>query len=438
MEQVMLTEEVRNKWQPVLDLDDAAPIQDRTEANNLIRILETTQTVLQEETNTGDVQNWDPILINMIRRTQPSLVSNRLMGVQPMNGPTGLVFFMRVHYKNTDGTTTETFNQEAPDTSRSGPMGTRDAENLGQTNNSGLAAGAAVEAIGNPWAEMSFSIEKTTVTAETRAMKARYTRELEHDLRKMHGADAGAELVNILRTEITAEIDRENLTRMRDASVFVGTFDLDADTDGRWEAEKVKGLAMFVERQANKIAVGTRRGKGNFLVTSANVAGALDMIGRVDSSTAIGQFEPNPVGPSYVGKFAGRYDLYVDPYQLNDEVIIGYKGASEYDAGLFICPYVGLELARAVGEEDFQPRIGFKTRYGVLEHPFATVCPTGATYTDNAVTKNEVNAAITDYLGWRVFDDFGTGTDTTPADGFNDTVSRPGNQYFRRFTVTQL
>ena len=433
MEQVMLTEEVRNKWQPVLDLDDAAPIQDRSEANNLIRILETTQTVLQEETNTGDVQNWDPILINLIRRTQPSQVSNRLMGVQPMNGPTGLVFLMRVHYKNADGSTTETWNQEAPDATRSGRYDTRTGEKLGQTNNSGLADTDPVLAAGDPWAEMSFSIEKTTVTAETRAMKARYTRELEHDLRKMHGADAGAELVNILRTEITAEIDRENIARMRDAAVYVGTFDIDGDTDGRWEAEKVKGFAMFLERQANKVAVGTRRGKGNFIVTSANVAGSLDMIGRVDTGTNVGGLEPNPVGPSYVGKFAGRYDLYVDPYLLTDQVLIGYKGANEYDAGLFLCPYVGLELARAVGEEDFQPRIGFKTRYGVLEHPFAAV------QSFSASQKNYIGAATAEFLGTRRAADWDPALNDgdggfTEADG--STVF--ANQYFRRFDVVNL
>lgn len=428
MEQVMLTEEVRNKWQPVLDLEDAAPIQDRTQANNLIRILETTEHVLQEETNTGEVKNWDPVLINLIRRTQPSLVSNRLMGVQPMNGPTGLVFFMRVHYVNQDGSKTETWNQEPPQVDRSGRMDTRTGEDLGKDNMQNLAKDSAVLAAGDPWAEMSFSIDKTTVTAETRAMKARYTRELEHDLRKMHGADAGAELVNILRTEITAEIDRENILRMREAAVYVGDFDLDADTDGRWEAEKVKGFAMFIERQANKVAVGTRRGKANFIVTSANVAGALDMIGRVDAMTVLGNMEPNPVGPTLVGKFAGRYDMYVDPYLLEDQVLIGYKGANEYDAGLFICPYVGLELARAVGEEDFQPRIGFKTRYGVLEHPFAAIQSVTPGHDNNYVAPE-----YGDFLGTRRRADF-DGTEFSAPDA----STKFANQYFRLFTVSNL
>lgn len=439
MEQVMLTEEVRNKWQPVLDLEDAEPIQDRTTANNLIKTLETTQKVLQEETNTGDTDNWDPVLINLIRRTQPSQVSNGMVGMQPMSGPTGLVFVMRVHYeKNPNGPREETWNQQAPDQTYSGRYTTADAEALGQTSNPNTASGGNITATGDPWKEMAFTIEKSTVTAENRNLKARYTRELEQDLRKIHGADAGAELVNILRGELVAEMDRENITTIRDMAVYVGEFDIDADTDGRWEAEKAKGLALFIERQANRIALGTRRGKGNFIVTSANVAAYLDMAGKVDSNTELGSIEPNTVGPALVGRFAGRYPLYVDPYLMEDDVLIGYKGQTAYDAGYFICPYVGLELLRAKGEEDFQPRIGFSTRYGRLEHPFGAIAPTGATWTASGITQNFVPSAITDYLGWRVKADWNTGTDTNPSDGFNDTVSRPANQYFRRFNVLGL
>lgn len=436
MEQVMLTEEVRNKWQPVLDLEDAEPIQDRTTANNLIKTLETTQRVLEEETSTGDTDNWDPVLINLIRRTQPSQVSNGMVGMQPMSGPTGLVFVMRVHYQDGTGRT-ETWHQGEPNPTYSGRYSTADAEKLGQTNNAHLANGAAVEAIGDPWKEMAFTIEKSTVTAESRKLKARYTRELEQDLRKIHGADAGAELVNILRGELIAEMDRENITALRDMAVYIGEFDVDADTDGRWEAEKAKGVALFIERQANRIALGTRRGKGNFIVTSANVAAYLDMAGKVDSNTELGSIEPNTVGPALVGRFAGRYPLYVDPYLMADEVLIGYKGNTAYDAGYFLCPYVGLELLRAKGEEDFQPRIGFQTRYGRLEHPFGSIAPEGASWTESGITQNFVPSAITDYLGWRVYADYGTGTDAN-SDGFADTISRPANQYFRRFHVLNL
>lgn len=420
MKSFEITNEIREKWAPILESEGAPTIKDSTVRNNLIRVLENTaraaeqgdlseamtvtgEALLREDNVTADVARFDPVLMSLIRRTQPSLVANDLVGVQPMSGPTGLIFVMRVNYENSDGTRTETFNHTVPDVNRSGDgagagMATADGEILGRNNivdtsDSGAAADPVLQA--NPWQEMSFAIEKTTVTAVTRALKARYTRELEQDLRAIHGLDAGTELTNILRGELVAEIDREIIASARSLAVDVGDFGLTDDTDGRWEVEKYKALAVKIEREANLIARGTRRGKGNKIVTSATVAGALRMAGSVDTSTDMGTFNaPNTVGLAYVGKFQGGYDLYVDPYLDTDEVMILYKGANVYDAGLFYCPYIPLELVRAVGEEDFQPRMGFKTRYGLQANPFGNV--TGVAALGN------------------------------------------GNQYFRKFTVTQL
>ncbi len=402
MKQIVLTEEVVAKWKPVVEAKAYSEIKDPTIRKNLFKVLETTSQVLKEETQTGDSQNFDPVLIALIRRTQPSLVANQLVGVQPMTGPTGLIFIMQAYYSNeTTGVRTETWAQAAPDPTQSGTSG-----GVGQPVATGETLGTALQtATGTnpqpvqftaPWTEMDFTISKTTVTANTRALKSKYTMELATDLRNMHGLDAETELANILAAEITAEIDREILALILSQAVNDGTFDLNTDTDGRWSVEKYKGLIVYIEREANKIARGTRRGKGNFIVVSADIAGALNMAGVIDTLSEFGGFEPDTTGLSYVGVMGGRYKVYVDPYAATNYVVVGYKGPNVYDAGIFYAPYVPLEYLKATGQDDFQPRIGFKTRYGLVANPFGNL--------NNAPTA-------------------GLGT---------------GNQYFRTFAVTSL
>lgn len=448
--QQLLTEEVVDKWDPIVEDSDLTEHASKHERDNLIRILETTSNVLQEETATGDVANWDPVLIPMISRTQPSLISNAFMGTQPMNMPTGLIFVQKVWYEEgfNGSRLNEAWNQLAPDPTHSGRMSTADGEDLAQREevttdaaDTGTTAYPVQQV--NPWKEMAFSIEKETVTAETRALKARYTRELEQDLRKVHGKDAGAEIVNILRGEIIAEQDREAVENLRTMAVFAGTFDLDTDTDGRWEIEKYQALALKIEKEANKIALGTRRGKGNIILTSSNVAGGLAMAGKVNSNVQLGDIFPNnAIGPHFVGVFAGRYPMYVDPYLFQDEVLIGYKGPNQYDNGYFTAPYIGLELHRAKGEEDFHPRVGFKTRYGLLENPFGIIVPPDDTTTvpgDDGGTNN-FDAGLMQRQGTT------TGNlirNTVPNMNFlnfvgflNEGETRYANQYYRRFLVT--
>lgn len=408
---VELTEEVLNKWAPVMKADGVPEIKNTTIKKNLLRTLEVSQKVLTEELNqSGNSANWDPVLVSLIRRTQPSLVANQLVGVQPMTGPTGLIFIMRAWYGAHGVTANEAWQQQQPDTTQSGTAsGTTDVygtttggnpfpvatgETLGAfTSNTGAAT-----FVTPTWNEMSFTIEKSSVTAGTRALKARYTRELEQDLRNIHGMDAEQELSTILASEITAEIDREILALILSSAVAVGNFDLNTDTDGRWEVEKYKALVVKIEKEGNKVAQGTRRGKANFIVCSANVAGALNMAGKIDSLTNFGSFTPNTVGLSYIGVLAGAYQVYVDPYAFTDYVVVGYKGPNVYDAGIFYAPYVPLEFLRAVGQDDFNPRIGFKTRYGLIANPYGAL-------------NNTQTAAV------------GLGT---------------GNQYYRYFTVTSI
>ena len=406
MKKFELTEEINQKWQEVVEAEGAPEIKDARTKRDLVKMLEVAEQVISEESNSAAVQNWDPILISMIRRTQPSLTTAGLVGIQPMTGPTGLIFVMRNHYVNpTTGARTETWNQLAPQTdySRGGDStkySTAEAEALGKKV--GTVSGTApneVVSFSTPltamWNEMDFTIEKSSVTAKSRALKARYTRELEQDLRAIHGMDAETELSTMLSTEIVAEIDREILGAMLTEAVNAGTHDFDADSDGRWFAEKAKGLAIKIERECNKIARGTRRGKGNFIVTSADVAGALNMIGKIDTQTVLGSFEPNPVGMAFVGVMAGTIRVYIDQYAYTNYVLVGYKGSNVYDAGLFYCPYVALEYMKATGEEDFQPRIGFKTRYALAANPFAQ-------YDGTAIQLGN------------------------------------GNQYFRKFTITNM
>lgn len=338
---------------------------------------------------TAGVQNWDPVLIRMVRRSMPQLMAFDLAGVQPMSGPTGSIFAMRARYTNQTGA--EALHDEA--NSAFSGTGTQSGDTSGfpadflqtgdeaTTYGTGMAT-ADAEKLGTAgedlWSEMSFSIERTDVSAKSRKLKASFTRELQHDLKQIHGLDAENELANILSTEITAEMDRE-LLRTINVSAVVGAqgktqdgvFDLAADTDGRWLVEKFKGLLFQIELEANRVARETRRGKANRIICSANVASALNMAGVL-------QYNPNlaanlnvdETSTTFAGILLGRYQVHIDPYAIRDYITVGYKGTNAWDAGVYFCPYVPLEMVRAVGEESFQPRIGFQTRYGVKANPF--------------------------------------------------------------------
>ena len=364
----------------------------------------------------SSISNFDPVLISLIRRSMPNLVAYDLAGVQPMNGPTGLIFAMRSRYATQSGE--EAFYNEA-DTAFSGQNNnfdltggmTQAAVGLGTTNQQGTNPGALdgtfpatadattynvgncmttanAEALGdgtsNEFNEMAFSIEKVTVTAKSRALKAEYSLELAQDLKAIHGLNAEAELANILSTEILAEINREVIRTIYNVAVpgaqanvaTGGTFDLDVDSNGRWSVEKFKGLIFQMERDANAIAQQTRRGKGNMILCSADVASALTMAGVLDYTPALNaNLNVDDTGNTFAGVLQGKYRVYIDPYAANSAAnqyyVMGYKGSSPYDAGLFYCPYVPLQMVRAVGENTFQPKIGFKTRYGMVANPFA-------------------------------------------------------------------
>jgi hypothetical protein len=351
------------------------------------------------------IQNFDPILISLVRRSLPNLIAYDVCGVQPMTGPTGLIFAMRSRYSAQNGT--EAFYNEA-NTFFSGSNAAITAAQLAQLTNLSLAANTTetftsnafpVTAMttnqgenlgdggsGNTFQEMAFSIEKVTVTAKTRALKAEYSMELAQDLKAVHGLDAETELANILSTEILAEINREVIRTIYGVAKLgaqVGTttrgiFDLDTDSNGRWMVEKIKGLAFQIEREANTIAKQTRRGKGNIMLCSSDVASALAMAGILDYQSALqGQVNltVDDTGNTFAGTLFGRIKVYIDPYfpagSTNEFAVVGYKGSNAYDAGLFYCPYVPLQMVRAVDTGTFQPKIGFKTRYGLVSNPFA-------------------------------------------------------------------
>ena len=407
------TEHLQEKWQPVLQHPDLPEIKDAYRRAVTTVILENQERALQEDTDflketaptnaTGSaVANWDPILISLVRRAMPSLIAYDVCGVQPMTGPTGLIFAMKARYTNQAGT--EALFNEA-DTDFSGDGTHVGSDVLKVMSNANYRAGtamttAAAEALGdsasNAFAEMAFSIEKATVTAKSRALKAEYTMELAQDLKAIHGLDAETELANILSSEILAEINREVIRTIYFNSVMgaavntttPGIFDLDTDSNGRWSVEKFKGLMFAIERDANVIARDTRRGKGNIILCSADVASALTMAGLLDYTSGISDsLTVDSTGNTFAGTLNGRFKVYVDPYanmsapyptagtpagaSANQFYIVGYKGTSPYDAGLFYCPYVPLQMVRAVGENSFQPKIGFKTRYGMQVNPFA-------------------------------------------------------------------
>ena len=414
---MFLSEHVQQKWQPVLDHPDLPKIEDSYKRAVTSVILENQEKSLKEDAAflneaapanaTGSsIQNWNPILISLVRRAMPNLIAYDIAGVQPMSGPTGLIFAMRSRF-STQGGTEALFDEADTDFSGRNAAGSsvdgysstaHSGENpavlndsigtsTGYTTGTGMTTAAAEklgEDSGNQFAEMAFSIEKSTVTAKSRALKAEYTMELAQDLKAIHGLDAETELANILSAEILAEINREVVRTIyekakKGANVNTttsGTFDLDTDSNGRWSVEKFKGLMFQVERDANVIAQETRRGKGNIIICSSDVASALQMAGILDYTPALNNsLNVDDTGNTFAGTLNGRYKVYIDPYASNNTAAqyytVGYKGTSPYDAGMFYCPYVPLQMVRAVGESTFQPKIGFKTRYGLIRNPFA-------------------------------------------------------------------
>ena len=412
------TEHLQEKWQPVLEHNDLPEIKDSYRKAVTTLVLENQEAALKEDrgflseaapTNaTGSaVDNWDPILISLVRRAMPNLIAYDIAGVQPMTGPTGLIFAMRSRYTNQSGT--EAFYDEADNDFSGGAtqmQGTNPAVlNDGSPGTYVTGIGmttAAAEAKGdsgsNHFAEMAFSIEKQTVEARSRALKAEYTMELAQDLKAIHGLDAETELANILSSEILSEINREVVRTVyvtakpgaQTDTANSGIFDMDVDSNGRWSVEKFKGLMFQVERDANQIAIETRRGKGNMIICSSDVASALQMAGVLDYTPALNNnLNVDDAGNTFAGVLNGRYKVYIDPYAANGAAkqyyTVGYKGTSPYDAGLFYCPYVPLQMVRAVGENTFQPKIGFKTRYGLTANPFAG----GANVRGGALTAND-------------------------------------------------
>ena len=434
------SEHLQEKWAPILEHQGIDNISDNYRKAVTSILLENQEKFIKEErgflseasptmsagtggfsntgagaTATGPVAGFDPVLISLIRRSMPKLIAYDIAGVQPMTGPTGLIFAMRSRYGTNRTAGTEAFFNEA-DTEFSAENA---ASDLGRTAQSGSNPGllndsgtytvsdgmptaeseALGDAAGNQFAEMNFSIEKVTVTAKSRALKAEYSLELAQDLKAVHGLDAESELANILSTEVLAEINREVVRTVyriarpgaQNNTATAGIFDLDVDSNGRWSVEKFKGLLFQIERDMDAIGHETRRGKGNILICSADVASALSMAGVLDYAPALAGnngLTPDDNSSTLVGTLNGRIKVYVDPYSANVSdrhfYVGGYKGSSAYDAGLFYCPYVPLQMVRAVGQDTFQPKIGFKTRYGMIANPFAE----GTAQGEGALTAN--------------------------------------------------
>jgi hypothetical protein len=396
-------ENLMEKWAPVLEHSDAPAIESNYKKAVTAKLLENQENALKEsaahssfslneDTVAGDVQNFDPVLISLVRRAMPNLIAYDIAGVQPMSGPTGLIFAMKAEYQTTTSGVTD--NDEAlfdeADTGFSGTGTHGGSDPFGGTDttpadgiNDAFTTGAAMATAtgeGDISSEMGFTIERSSVTANTRALKAEYTMELAQDLKAVHGLDAEAELANILSAEIMAEINREIVRDVNVQAVLgaaqagtPGTFDLSSDADGRLSAEKFKSLVMQIEIEANAIAKATRRGKGNFVIVSSDVASALAAAGVLDYSPAMSTaLEVDSTGNTFAGMLNGRVKVYVDPYAAIDYCTVGYRGTNPYDAGYFYCPYVPLTMVRAVGQNDFQPKIGFKTRYGKRANPFVS------------------------------------------------------------------
>jgi hypothetical protein len=442
-----LSETHEKKWQPVLEHPDLPKITDSYRRAVTSVILENQERAAKEDAaflseaaptnSTGSaISNWDPILISLVRRAMPNLIAYDIAGVQPMTGPTGLIFAMRSRYtsqtgseamfdeadsdfsgRNAAGSSVDGYSSTAH--SGSNPAVLNDGSPGTYTKGTAMTTAAAEalgDASGNAFAEMAFSIEKSTVTAKSRALKAEYTMELAQDLKAIHGLDAETELANILSAEILAEINREVVRTIyinaeKGAAVnttTAGIFDLDTDSNGRWSVERFKGLMFQLERDANRIAQRTRRGKGNMIICSADVASALQMAGVLDYTPALNNnLNVDDTGNTFAGVLNGRFKVYIDPYSANSSAtqyyVVGYKGTSPYDAGMFYCPYVPLQMVRAVGQDTFQPKIGFKTRYGLIANPFAE-----------------------------------TGAASGAVSAVNDAGSANSNRYYQRVKVTNL
>src|SRR6056300_565606 len=446
---MFLSESIQQKWQPVLDHPDLPEVKDAYKRAVTSMVLENQEKALKEDAAflseaapsnaTGaSIQNWNPILISLVRRAMPNLIAYDIAGVQPMSGPTGLIFAMRSRYasqsgtealfdeadtdfsgRNAAGSSVDGFSSTAQTGENPAVLNDSIGTSTGYTTGTGMTTAAAEalgDASGNAFAEMAFSIEKSTVTAKSRALKAEYTMELAQDLKAIHGLDAETELSNILSAEILAEINREvvrtiYLKAQKGAATNTtnaGIFDLDTDSNGRWSVEKFKGLMFQLERDANAIAQNTRRGKGNVVICSSDVASALQMAGVLDYTPALNNnLNVDDTGNTFAGVLNGRYKVYIDPYSANSSAtqyyVVGYKGTSPYDAGMFYCPYVPLQMVRAVGQDTFQPKIGFKTRYGLVANPFAE-----------------------------------TGAASGAVSAVNDAGSANSNRYYQRVKVTNL
>jgi len=402
---------LQEKWAPVLDSQEAGSITDQHKRRVTAVVLENQEKAFAEQrgineaaavNSTGSsVDNWDPVLISLVRRATPNLLAFDLVGVQPMTGPTGLIFAMKSRY-STQGGTEALFNEAATafsgaasgDTGSEGSSDPFAAEDTSsddadtvheyQPGSGNTTAVAEAQVAAGDIPQMAFSIDKTTVTAKSRALKAEYTTELAQDLKAVHGLSAETELANILSTEILAEMNREiirlvnvnSVTSARGAAAGVFVLQTAADNGGgRWLVERVKGLVFAIEQEANEIAVSTRRGKGNFVIVSHGVAAALNTAGVMDTGLGLSGpqgFDSDVAGSLFAGTLNGRMKVYIDPYASVDYFTVGYKGVNPYDAGMFFCPYVPLSMMKTIGENDFQPRIGFKTRYGVADNPFVT------------------------------------------------------------------
>lgn len=427
-----LSEQLQEKWGAVLNHSDLPEIKDAYKRSVTAVLLENQERALREErqmlselapannsAETAGIDRYDPILIGLVRRAMPNLMAYDLCGVQPMSGPTGLIFAMRSVYGNvrTDSGLTEALYNEANTQFSSSSY---DASNVGTPKNGthtgsnpvdgtytygGGMTTAEAEALGdsasNAFGQMAFAIDKTTVTARSRALKAEYTLELAQDLKAVHGLDAESELSNILSQEIMFEINREVIRTIykvakpgSPATATAGTFDLDVDSNGRWSVERFKGLLFNMERDANHIGQDTRRGKGNFIVCSADVASALAMAGVLDYAPALStNLNVDDTGNTFAGVLNGRFRVYIDPYSANlgaasQFYIAGYKGTSPYDAGMFYCPYVPLQMVRAIDPNSFQPKIGFKTRYGMIANPYVTTNANSAVADADTFTAN--------------------------------------------------
>lgn len=419
MEQVNLVQ----KWKAILEHSDFAPIKDSHKRKTTAMLLESQAKASRQQgtglfegtlnedapatTVTGNVAKYDPILINLVRRAMPNLIAYDICGVQALNGPSGLVFAYKPKYIN-GVTRTDAFYREADtDFSGTGTHAGTDPSVLNNTvpgvytNGTGMstAAGEILGTDGNPaFGEMGFDLDSFTVQTKTRALKATYTVELAQDLKQIHGLDAETELANILSSQLLADLNREVIRTIYYTAkagaqnsdlTQAGVFDLDTDSNGRWSKEKFQGMLFQIDRDANRIAQETRMGKGNFIICSSDVASALSMSGMLDYAPALStELQVDDTGNTFAGILNGRYRVYVDPYATGDFYVIGYKGANAYDAGLFYCPYIPLQMYKAVSEDSFQPKIGFKTRYGLASNPYAQIDGNGNAISNGALVAN--------------------------------------------------